>query len=216
MKTIDSIELYSLSADPIYIKYKHVSYIAIALLISIVSVAQKSKSYLLSLPDGTLVLQVNAIIDLQWSVTSAGHTIIAPSGISLQLASGENLGRTVSVATSKTTQVRSTFNAINYKKKVVKDEYNQLVLNCKGDYGVIFRAYNDGVAYRFFTNKKGELAVTNEEVSFNFDQDYKCLLPFVRDLRGQEQYVQSYEALYDNINISKIKKVLLVFYTCCR
>ena len=81
----------------------------------------------------------------------------------------------------------------------------------KGDFGVLFRAYNDGVAYRIFTSRKEDLVVKNEAVNFNFAEDHKAFIPFVRDLRGSEIYVNSFEALYKETNISKINKDTLGF-----
>lgn len=54
----------------------------------------------------------------------------------------------------------------------VKNEYNELLLSFKGGYSVEFRAYNDGVAYRFVTNKKGEVDVMNEAFAINFPDNY--------------------------------------------
>ena len=182
-----------------------------ALFVSIVSVAQKSKSYQVASPDGANVIKIDAGNRLLWSVTNKAQTVLAPSPISMQLTNGQMLGDKASVASAKTAKVATTFNAINYKKKVVQDNYNQLTLNCKGDYGVIFRAYNDGVAYRFFTKKKGQIEVKAEDISFNFDNDYNVLLPYVRDLRGKEQYVQSFEALYTKQKLSQVYKDSLAF-----
>lgn len=56
------------------------------------------------------------------------------------------------------------------------DEYNQLTVSFKGDFGLVLRAYNDGVAYRFFTNKKGQIIVESEEATFNFSKDQRNFL----------------------------------------
>lgn len=188
-----------------------VSWLTIALLISVVSTAQKTKSYQLTSPNGSIALKVDAADKLQWSVTHTSQQVIAPSTISLQLQTGEMLGDKASVTSAKTDKVNTTFNAINYKKTTIVDNYNQLTLNCKGDYGVIFRAYNDGVAYRFFIKKKGTIEIKNEEANFNFDKDYNCLLPYVRDFRGKEQYIQSFEALYANQKLSQVYKDTIAF-----
>lgn len=43
---------------------------------------------------------------------------------------------------------------IALKHSMVSNKYNQLQLKFKGDYSVEFRAFDDGIAYRFITNKK--------------------------------------------------------------
>ena len=173
--------------------------------------AQKTKTYQLTSPDGNIDIKIEAGTSLTWSVSNNSTEVIAPSAISMQLQSGEVLGENVKIISAKTEKVNTSFKAIDYIKDVVPDVYNQLTVNCKGDYGIIFRAYNDGVAYRFFTKKKGQITIVNEATNFNFDKDYKCFIPFVRDFRGTEQYIQSFEALYTEKNISQYSKDTLGF-----
>ncbi len=179
--------------------------------ISITAFGQKGKIYQLISPDGKNIAKIEAGDKLLWSVTNNSTEVIVPSEISMLLKGTGVLGTDVKITSAKTEKVNTTINAIDYIKVVIPDVYNQLTLNCKGDYGVIFRAYNDGVAYRFFTKKKGDITVINEEANFNFDEDYKCYVPFVRDFRGDEQYIQSFEALYTERNISQFTKDTLGF-----
>ena len=166
------------------------------------------KNFTISSPDGSVQLRVDAGTKLQWSVTHQSQTIIAPSSISLTLQTGEVLGadpkiRTLPTIGAKSENINNKITAFNYKKDIVEDNYNQLTLNCKGDYGVIFRVYNDGVAYRFFTKKKGELVIDAEQAEFNFDKDYTALIPHTSDLRGGDRYSCSFEEFYTTTLISK-------------
>jgi len=180
-------------------------------MLSLGTMAQKNKNYQLLSPDGNMILKIAAGDQLEWSVIDKTTPIVSPSTISLQLETGEVLGKKVAITSTKTEKVNTSFVPIHYKKNIITDIYNQLTINCKGNYGIIFRAYNDGVAYRFFTKKKGEITIVNEEANFNFDKDYKCFIPFVRDFRGTEQYIQSFEALYTEKNISQFSKDTLGF-----
>jgi alpha-glucosidase len=54
------------------------------------------------------------------------------------------------------------------KFAAIEDYYSELVIDFKGDYSVIFRAYDNGVAYRFQTSMNGELKIVSEQVIFNF------------------------------------------------
>ena len=153
---------------------------------------------------------------LQWSVTHQSQTIIAPSSISLTLQSGEVLGTNPKIRTLPTIGatsgiVNNKITAVNYKKDIIEDNYNQLTINCKGDYGIIFRAYNDGVAYRFFTKKKGELIINAEQAEFNFDKDYTAFIPHTSDLRGGDKYSCSFEEFYSNIPITKFNADTLAY-----
>ncbi|MGH2647012.1 MAG: glycoside hydrolase family 97 N-terminal domain-containing protein, partial [Ginsengibacter sp.] len=142
--------------------------------ISATAFAQKNTTYQLASPDRKNILKIEAGYKLQWSVTNNSTEVIAPSAISMQLQNGEVLGNNVKIISAKSEKINSTIKAIDYIKDIIPDVYDQLVLNCKGDYGIIFRAYNDGVAYRFFTMKNGQVTIVNEAANFNFDKDYKC------------------------------------------
>lgn len=165
--------------------------------------AQKNKTLEVASPDGAITVKVEPGAKLQWSVQHKGQQIIAPSTIGIQLQSGQVLGDNAKVASSKIDKVNTTFTAINYKKSTVQDVYNQLTVKCKDNFGVIFRAYNDGVAYRFFSTIKGDIIIKSEEANFNFTDDHKAFIPFMRDLRGNERYTSSFESLYTEIKISQ-------------
>jgi len=186
------------------------SIIVLLMSVTILS-AQMNKSFEIKSFDGNISLNVEVGAKLQWSVQSAGQQIIAPSPISLQLESGEILGNNVKILSSKTEKTDNIIAAVNYKKSKITDQYNQLTLNLKGDFGIIFRIYNEGVAYRFFTTRKGELLVKNEEVNFNFISDYKSFVPYMWDYRDGKIFNSSFEALYKEINISKFASDSLAF-----
>ncbi len=173
--------------------------------------AQKPKSYDLKSPDGNISLHVDAADKLQWSVMHKGQPIITTSAISMQLEGGEVLGNKARISSAPVQKVNATIQAINYKKAVVPDQYNQLTLNCKGDYGVIFRAYNDAVAYRFFTKRKGDLIVKAEEATVNFTDDHNAFIPIQWDYRGGQNFNSSFEALYHEIKLSQFPKDSLAF-----
>ena len=191
-------------------KTKLVRLLCICLLPSTLLLAQKTKSYEVKSQDGNISVKVEAGSKLQWSVQHKGEQIIAPSAISLQLETGV-LGDNASVSSAPTKKVNAVINAVNYKRATINDQYNELTLNCKGDYGVIFRVYNDAVAYRFFTKKKGDVIVKNEEANFNFTDDYKSFIPIQWDYRDGKNFNSSFEALYHEIKLSQFPKDSLAF-----
>ncbi|MEO6454938.1 MAG: glycoside hydrolase family 97 protein [Ginsengibacter sp.] len=184
--------------------------LCICLLPSALLLAQKSKNYEISSQDANISVKVETGSKLQWSVQYKGQQIIAPSAISLQLPD-IILGDNAAVTSAPVKKVNTVINAINYKKASINDQYNELTLNCKGDYGVVFRVYNDAVAYRFFTKKKGELIVKNEEANFNFTDDYKSFIPIQWDYRDGKMFNSSFEALYHEIKLSQFPKDSLAF-----
>lgn len=168
--------------------------------------AQKAKNFELASPDGKIVITVIAGNELQWQVKHETEPVIAPSAISLRLQGGEVLGENIKNISVKKQAVDQTITATAYKKKLIHDQYNELALTFSGDYGIVFRAYNDGAAYRFFTKRKTDLVIQSEKAEFDFDKDYTALIPHVSDLRGGEKYTCSFEEFYTKAPVSKFNK----------
>ena len=183
----------------------------VLLMSSTILSAQKSKSFELKSPDGKIALKLEVGAKMLWSVQHDGQQIIAPSAISMLLESGEVLGNNAKISSSKTEKIDQPFAAINYKKTTIQNQFNQLTVNCKNDYGVIFRVFNDGAAYRLFTKKKGVMIVKNEDANFNFTADHKAFIPYMWDYREGKIFNTSFEALYKETNISKFAPDSLAF-----
>jgi alpha-glucosidase len=173
--------------------------------------AQKAKTYEVKSPDGSIIMSIEAGKKLSWSVQQKGQQLIAPSSVSLTLQNGEILGDNARIQSARPASVNTSFNSINYHRKVIADVYSELTLNCKGDYGVIFRVYDDGAAYRFFTKRKGEIIIKNEEANFNFTADQKAFIPIQWDYRDGKIFNSSFEALYREIKLSQFPKDSLAF-----
>lgn len=173
--------------------------------------AQSAKTYQVKSPDGKISINISAGSAVSWSVNHEGTKVITPSEISMTLDNGEVLGKNAVVKKATNATGNAVINTPIYKKASVQDNYNQLTLAFKGDYSLIFRVYNDGAAYRFATQRKGELTIINEGANFNFKDDHKAFLPFVQDYRNKDKFNTSFESHYDNINLSKIKKDTLAF-----
>ncbi len=162
-------------------------------------------------PGGTINIQITVGEKLTWSVQHKGQQVIVPSAIALHLQSGEVLGDKATLLSAKGATVYSKFAALHYKKDSVDDSYNQLTLLFKGDYGVIFRAYNDGVAYRFFSNRKDSLTIISEEANFNFPDDDMAYIPYANDPHEGDKYQTSFENLYQHIKLSEFVKDTVAF-----
>ncbi len=171
----------------------------------------KAKTFEVKSPDGSIVLKVKSGSKLLWSVQHKGKQVIKPSAVSLILEKGEVLGDDAKITSSKIVSINTKFEAVNYIKSIVPDICNQFTLNCKGDWGIIFRVYDDAVAYRFFTNRAGEIFIKNEEAGFNFPEDYRAFIPMQNEYRDGKIFNSSFEALYREIRLSQFPKDSLAF-----
>lgn len=173
--------------------------------------AQRPKLYEVKSPDGSISLKVESGPGILWSIEDNGQPVILPSSISLTLNDGEVLGDNVRISSVKRASVNSKFDAVNYHRAIVEDIYNQLIINCRNGYGIIFRVYDDAVAYRFFIDRKGEVVIKSEEANFNFTEDHKAFIPIQWDYRDGKIFNSSFEALYREIHLSDFPKDSLAF-----
>jgi alpha-glucosidase len=169
-----------------------------------VSYAQPGKIYQVKSPDGHISLSLTAGETINWSLKNDETEVIIPSSISLTLANGETVGKNAQIKSAKTVAIDQSIETPVYKKDKVRDHYNQLTLTFKGESGLILRAYDDGVAYRFFTQKKDSITIVNEEANFNFAADDKAFLPFVNDYRNKDKFTTSFEAHYNKMRLSEL------------
>lgn len=163
-----------------------------------------NKTYSVSSPDGRLVVTVETGDQLRWSVNHDGTQVLTPSAIGLTVNDGKkewSFGTDMRVTEAINDNHRSQFDTPFYKKAKVDDNYNRLVVYDK-KYGVEFRAYNDGAAYRFIVTSGKMIGVKNEMSEWNFAGDYKAFIPYVNDNRGGERYCFSFESLYDEQALS--------------
>ncbi|MFI0431475.1 glycoside hydrolase family 97 protein [Mariniflexile sp. HMF6888] len=157
-------------------------------------------------PNGKIDMALESGAKISWSVKHENTEVIAPSTISLTLGNGVVLGNNNKIIGVKKSSVDNSFATPFYKKEKVIDQYNQVIVNYKGNFGLILRAYNDGVAYRFFTKRKGQMIIQSEEANFNFSEDHKAFIPYVRDLRENDMYASAFEVMYDEKPLSKFVK----------
>jgi alpha-glucosidase len=123
-------------------------------------------------PDGTIKLSVTLGDKIYYNVFNNNEVLLQNNELQLQLRN-ETLGKSPKLASQKRISVDTDIRpVVPFKFSTVKNKYNQLLLTFKGDYSVEFRAFDDGVAYRFITKKKGEIEVIHEDMNLSFPSDY--------------------------------------------
>ena len=174
--------------------------------------AQEDNAYDLASPGGATAVSVTVGAGgITWSVRHGGQPVLAPSAIALQLAGGEALdGRGAPVRAGREMKDEWIL-PLHYKKDSIRDRYNQLTLTFpKRGYGVIFRAYDDGAAYRWVTTRKDSLTILAEKAEFNFPADEAAWIPYVND-PSPDIYTTSFENFYRKMRLSEFKKDTLAF-----
>ena len=181
------------------------------------NIANSQKTYNLESPQKKINVTITAGDDfLKYSVTHENTIIINDSPISMELSDGKVLGAAPVVRSFKNESVNESIKSDFYKKEYVENNYNELTLNFKGYYNIQFRAYDDGIAYRFCTKFPKPIIVVNENITYNFDNDHTAYIPYVNASNGygdkiSKQFFNSFENVYTISPISKMEDDRLAF-----
>ncbi|MCF6268974.1 MAG: glycoside hydrolase family 97 protein [Melioribacteraceae bacterium] len=131
--------------------------------------SQSLESYQLKSPNGTIKLFVTIENEINYSLIVDGVEVVSPSQISMTIDDNQVLGRNAEVLDVERNSVQREIKPVVAEKfAVIYEHYNELEINFKQDFSIIFRAYDNGVTYRFKTNMDKKLTVVSEEVTFNF------------------------------------------------
>lgn len=185
--------------------------LALAVCMPLSAFAQKK--YTLKSPDGKLQAEVTVGSDIRFSLNHEGTEIMAPSRIQMSLKDGLALGGDAKVRNVSTKAVSQLIPSPVYKKNEVKDVYNETVISFRGNYGLIFRLYDDGMAYRFETKMKNEIYVTGETAEYRFPQDFMTWTPLISETKKtfEEQFFNSFERPYTHKKITELDHKQLAF-----
>jgi alpha-glucosidase len=140
--------------------------------------ASAQSAYTLRSPDKRIEVRVRAGDRVRYDVLLNGKTLLQDSTLSIDV-DRKTLGLTPKVRSAKERSHDGVVEpAVRQKFAKIRDAYNELRLDMEGGYAVVFRAYDEGVAYRLETSlPQGEVKVYGEEVALNFPDNYAVYYP---------------------------------------
>jgi len=167
------------------------------------TVVNAQRLFTVKSPDDRISATISVGELVEYTIAHDGDIILDKSAISMTLADGKVLGKNAKLSASSTKTVNETIDAFVYKRNKVADNYNELTLKFKGDYHIVFRAYNDGMAYRFVSTSKKPFIVEDEQAEFNFPANNMMYVAYA-NAKGtlEEQYQNSFEQPYHYITLS--------------
>ena len=136
-------------------------YILLVVCLCLVSLLHAQNRLELVSPNGELKVSLNLSDKIYYSIDYNGDVLLKDNSLLLVLKN-QVLGQNPKLRRQKQWSVDEQLTPIvPLKYSKVNNRYNQLLLTFK-DYSVEFRAFDDGVAYRFITSQKGDVEVMNE------------------------------------------------------
>jgi alpha-glucosidase len=156
----------------------------------------QQKRVLLS-PDKKIRVEIQAGGKLTYSVFADDKKILNESVLDMKLADGHSLSDNLKIISEKTRSVQEMIRAqVPYSRKNIPDEYNETILQFNNRFAVIFRAYNDGIAYRMVTTFRDSITVINETAAFRFNAGTHAFAPVIQKREGLDVFHTSFEELY--------------------
>lgn len=162
---------------------------SVAMMVCNVSYAEKKVS--VSSPEGRLTVEVNVSDGISYSVLSGDDVVLKDCRLGLVLER-ETLGVRPRLKSVKRFAVDENIRReVPIKNAVVKNRANGVRLQMKNGWAVEFRAYDDAVAYRFLTEKKGKIKVVDEVCEVPLPRDYRLTMSQCGSFRQnyEERYV---------------------------
>lgn len=192
---------------------RNIPFMTILALCFISSQASAQKQFKLKSPNGKLDVTVSVGDNITYAVSHDGDLMLDNSPISMTLGNGSSYGVKSKLSGSSVREVNQTIDAAVYKRRKITDSYKELTLKFKENFSLVFRAYDDGAAYRFISHSKKPFEVKDEQAVYNFPADYTAYIPYVYPPREsiEEQFYNSFENTYSHAKLSSWDKERLAF-----
>ncbi len=173
--------------------------IAFALIFWLTALAMAQQDYSLLSPDKRIEIKIHVADRLKYDLLFKGKALLEDSRLSINIDHVE-LGLNPKVASAReNSSDRVLEPPVRQKFAKIRDHYNQLRLEMAGGLTVVFRAYNEGAAYRLETAlPQAQVHVYNEEAIFHFTADDTVYYP------SEESFFSHNERKYLPQTISQI------------
>ncbi len=197
-----NLDLFSITLDILKFRFEKLMLLMRCLLVLVLSFffprySFAGKEILLQSPDKKIEVSIDLTNKFAYSITFDGKKIIQPSEIDFILNNGSRLSDNLMVIKKITRAINEIIiSQVPEKRIEITDNYNELTLKFKSNFSVIFRAYNDGVAYRIATSFKDSITVQNETAQFNFTTNAHAWAPIVQKRGDVDVFHTSFEETY--------------------
>ncbi len=161
----------------------------------------RARDFSLSSPSGDIKAKVSVSSRIYWSVEYKGEQILEDSQISMTLADGTVLGEGyLRPKAFRHGENNVLTDLVPTKNRQIADKYNELRLRFGKDWSVVFRAYDNGVAYRFETFFDGRVEIKDEVSEWNFVSDNEVYWVGEKN----PDYITHCEANFQQMPLSKV------------
>ena len=185
--------------------------LALATLFIIYGSNLSAKDYTVSSPNGKNVATVDKSLNI--TVSHSGKQVMTikadqtyclfPHWEQSVPTLGTKHSHAGTVKGARTSRIAESIQAPFYRQRKIDIEGKQIDLKLRDGFGMQVRAYDEGVAYRFYTtNKKGTI-ITDETADFHFPENAKAWLAY--STNDEKPFAMAFQNYYDETYLSKAK-----------
>ncbi len=153
------------------------------------------KVYILRSPDKTIALNVKISDNyIKYSLAVDGQIVMYPSRIAMEISTNITLGKNPSFQSiERRSENKLLSPTVPLKSSHVKDHFNEMTLNFKGNYSLIFRTYNNGVSYRFKTTFPEIITIKSETIEYDFGENSHIYFPKEKGFQSHNERSYLYQ-----------------------
>lgn len=184
------------------------------LLIAMLALPAAAETFRLRAPTEALEAVIRADDMLTLEVRYHGKSLARTPAVGLDVDGHLRANALPRLSGSARRSVNETIRPVVAEKRaVIPDRYNELRLSFGPELAATFRAYDDGVAYRFKTAIDGEVIVRNESAGLRLAKDDSIWIALVncRTEPGVDCFQSSYEENYQQLAAQAVPDARLAY-----
>lgn len=176
------------------------------------TVGSSQQLFVLYSPDSSLRLEVNTNEKLSYSLFAGSQLLQSSSSVDIKLSNGQQLSNRLAVVKKIYSQHNNIIVVpIPYRKPVIQNNYRQLELVFKQPFSVIFRLYDNGMAYRIGLRFRDSVSITNETALFELDKNVAVWFAHMDKRQNVDRFHTSFEAVYKKEKLAAIADTMLTY-----
>ena len=181
----------------------------------------KGMTFQTTSPDGKITVSIATDRGLTLAVDYEGVEVLAPSYIGMTLADGTAIGTPsntstaygtktadwkvdeVKVTNNKATTAKEDIESPFYRQSNFSVEYSELTIALGNEAGIVVRAYDEGVAYHFYTKYSGDITIKDEMALFAVDPEQRVWLSY--STNEEKPFAMAFQNYYDCCRLADAK-----------
>ncbi len=180
-------------------------YFLLSLILVVLFLDANAKQYEIISPDRLLSATIDIDRDISVKMLKGNKLLFELSGLSLETAGEKNPFSVLQVKKTHGQLIDEVVRpVVRDKADTYKNLCHEFTIDFKSGYSLIFRLYNEGLAYRFSTNLKDSLIIRKEKLDIHLGENDSLRFQPSKSFRS------SYETPYEFRKISRIEDGLLV------